>query len=98
MSNNPQIPLTIPTPALHYSTRTIYPLFDCLPPDEKYHRGFREQVEKWPVHPLDIIIDWLGKYPKTTVADFGCGEARLSASVRNKVKEKEENEIFRVEE
>ncbi|CAM9526136.1 unnamed protein product [Scytosiphon promiscuus] len=50
-----------------------------------YHRGFREQVEKWPVHPLDIIIDWLRKYPKARVADFGCGEARLAATVPNKV-------------
>ncbi|CBJ25481.1 conserved unknown protein [Ectocarpus siliculosus] len=50
-----------------------------------YHRGFREQVEKWPVHPLDIIIDWLKKYPKARVADFGCGEARLAATVPNKV-------------
>lgn len=56
-----------------------------LPEPSKYHRGFREQVEKWPVHPLDIIIDWLGKYPKARVADFGCGEARLAATVPNKV-------------
>lgn len=52
---------------------------------QQYHRGFREQVEKWPVHPLDVIIDWLGKYPKARVADFGCGEARLAATVPNKV-------------
>ena len=52
---------------------------------KQYHRGFREQVEKWPVHPLDIIIDWLGKYTKARVVDFGCGEARLAASVPNKV-------------
>lgn len=37
------------------------------------------------MHPLDIIIDWLGKYPKARVADFGCGEARLAATVPNKV-------------
>lgn len=52
----------------------------------KYHRGFREQVEKWPVHPLDVIIKWLRKYPKARVADFGCGEARLAATVSNKVR------------
>lgn len=54
--------------------------------NKKYHRGFREQVEKWPVHPLDIIIDWLRKYPQARVADFGCGEARLAATVPNKVR------------
>lgn len=37
------------------------------------------------MHPLDIIIDWLKKYPKARVADFGCGEARLAATVPNKV-------------
>ncbi|CAM9119231.1 unnamed protein product [Laminaria digitata] len=50
-----------------------------------YHRGFREQVEKWPVHPLDVIIEWIRKHPKARIADFGCGEARLAATVPNKV-------------
>eukprot|EP00904_Undaria_pinnatifida_P001711 jgi/Undpi1/11540/HiC_scaffold_30.g13837.m1 len=50
-----------------------------------YHRGFREQVEKWPVHPLDVIIEWVRKHPKARIADFGCGEARLAATVPNKV-------------
>lgn len=49
-----------------------------------YHRGFNEQVAKWPVHPLDYIIDWLKrKHPHAVVSDFGCGEARLAASVPN---------------
>lgn len=52
----------------------------------QYHRGFREQVEKWPVHPLDVIIEWIRKHPKARIADFGCGEARLAATVPNKVK------------
>lgn len=60
-------------------------LFSPVAQIAQYHRGFREQVEKWPVHPLDLIIDWLGKYPKARVADFGCGEARLAATVPNKV-------------
>ncbi|CAM9445137.1 unnamed protein product, partial [Phaeothamnion confervicola] len=51
-----------------------------------YHRGFREQVEKWPARPLDAIIAWLHRRgPKAVVADFGCGEARLAASVPNTV-------------
>jgi len=52
----------------------------------KYHQGFREQVSKWPRNPLDEIIAWImAKYPQARVADFGCGDARLAASVKNKV-------------
>jgi len=51
-----------------------------------YHKGFQNQVAKWPVNPLDLIIKELKKEPKTSVfADFGCGEARLSASVPHQV-------------
>lgn len=47
-----------------------------------YHQGYRNQVEKWPENPLDIIISWIKKQPSTTiVADFGCGEARLADEV-----------------
>lgn len=47
-----------------------------------YHKGYRNQVEKWPENPLDIIISWLKKQPySVVVADFGCGEARLAAEV-----------------
>ncbi|CAM9254152.1 unnamed protein product [Chrysoparadoxa australica] len=53
---------------------------------EVYHSGYREQVSKWPVNPLDIIISWLKKSrPNATVADFGCGEGRLGLSVSNTV-------------
>lgn len=51
----------------------------------QYHKGFREQVSKWPRNPLDDIIAWLRKRPQARVADLGCGEARLAASVPNKV-------------
>ncbi|TMW55630.1 hypothetical protein Poli38472_010512 [Pythium oligandrum] len=50
-----------------------------------YHQGFREQAEKWPVNPLDTFIDYVKKHPKAIVADFGCGDARLAESVKNKV-------------
>ncbi|KAJ0397356.1 hypothetical protein P43SY_008175 [Pythium insidiosum] len=50
-----------------------------------YHQGFREQAEKWPVNPLDTFIDYVKKHPKAVVADFGCGDARLAESVKNKV-------------
>lgn len=31
---------------------------------EIYHSGFREQVESWPVHPLDLIIEKIKKMTK----------------------------------
>ena len=44
-----------------------------------YHEGYRQQVEKWPKNPLDVIIGELKKdrYKKKTIADLGCGEGRL---------------------
>ena len=51
-----------------------------------YHDGFQQQVTKWPLNPLDVIIDYIKKRPASlVVADFGCGEARLAQSVKNKV-------------
>lgn len=51
-----------------------------------YHEGFREQVARWPVNPLDILINKIKALPPTSVvADMGCGEARLSASVTQTV-------------
>jgi ribosomal RNA-processing protein 8 len=50
-----------------------------------YHDGFRTQVKKWPINPLDIYIEQLRAEPTRVrplmVADFGCGEARLAMSV-----------------
>ncbi|CAI5458058.1 unnamed protein product, partial [Closterium sp. Yama58-4] len=52
----------------------------------QYHEGYREQVASWPINPLHVIIDWIRQRPATlTVVDFGCGEAKLAASVPNKV-------------
>jgi ribosomal RNA-processing protein 8 len=60
---------------------------------EIYHQGFRTQVEKWPVNPLDVIINKIKTFihPKASksdpsspqnntlrVADFGCGDAQLA--------------------
>ncbi|CAI5514182.1 unnamed protein product [Closterium sp. Naga37s-1] len=64
--------------------------FHPIPPHpcthEQYHEGYREQVASWPINPLHVIIDWIRQCPATlTVADFGCGEAKLAASVPNKV-------------
>ncbi|RLU26956.1 hypothetical protein DMN91_000755 [Ooceraea biroi] len=51
-----------------------------------YHDGYKQQLEQWPINPIDIIISSITKMPATNViADFGCGEARLAVSVPHKV-------------
>ncbi|XP_045146475.1 ribosomal RNA-processing protein 8 isoform X2 [Echinops telfairi] len=51
-----------------------------------YHRGFQNQVKKWPLHPVDRIIkDLRQRPPSLVVADFGCGDCRLASSIRNPV-------------
>ncbi|XP_044259168.1 ribosomal RNA-processing protein 8 [Tribolium madens] len=51
-----------------------------------YHEGYRQQVAKWPLNPLDAIIRSVQKMPKThVIADFGCGDAKLAQSVNQKV-------------
>jgi len=51
-----------------------------------YHQGYKNQVESWPQNPLDLIIDFVKRRPRSdVVGDFGCGEARLAASVNQKV-------------
>ncbi|KAL9684416.1 hypothetical protein QQ045_021852 [Rhodiola kirilowii] len=51
-----------------------------------YHTGYQEQMLHWPEQPVNIIMKWLkNKSPSLVVADFGCGDARLSKNVKNKV-------------
>lgn len=50
-----------------------------------YHAGFAEQVSKWPSNPVNAMIAWLRTKPASwVVADFGCGDAKLAASVKQK--------------
>ena len=46
---------------------------------EDYHEGYRQQVQKWPKNPLDIIVSELKKekYKEQAIGDFGCGEGKL---------------------
>ncbi|KAI8319609.1 hypothetical protein GQ54DRAFT_265009, partial [Martensiomyces pterosporus] len=59
--------------------------FDMVQKDpaifEEYHQGFTSQVEKWPVNPVDVFIKYLQSKPRAVVADMGCGEAKLAATV-----------------
>ncbi|KAL3078988.1 hypothetical protein niasHS_014770 [Heterodera schachtii] len=44
-----------------------------------YHRGYRHQVSKWPVNPLEKIVLDLGSLPPgSVVADLGCGDAEIA--------------------
>lgn len=49
---------------------------------DAYHKGFASQAVDWPRNPLDVCISYLRKHPKLLeIGDFGCGEARLSATL-----------------
>ncbi|KAL1353568.1 hypothetical protein HN51_017489 [Arachis hypogaea] len=51
-----------------------------------YHAGYKMQMSNWPQQPVNVIIDWLKKKsPSLVVADFGCGDALIAKSVKNKV-------------
>ncbi|XP_068646135.1 ribosomal RNA-processing protein 8 [Aristolochia californica] len=51
-----------------------------------YHTGYQEQMSHWPQQPVNIIIKWIKNHsPSYVVADFGCGDARIAKSVKNKV-------------
>ncbi|XP_077155110.1 ribosomal RNA-processing protein 8 [Ranitomeya variabilis] len=51
-----------------------------------YHSGFSQQVQRWPVNPITEIIKYIKHRPSSlVVADFGCGDALLARSVKNRV-------------
>ncbi|XP_072039617.1 uncharacterized protein [Amphiura filiformis] len=53
---------------------------------EVYHEGYSQQVEQWPVNPVDVIIKQLQLRPSSlVVGDFGCGEAQIAQTVKQKV-------------
>ncbi|XP_063635618.1 uncharacterized protein LOC134806340 [Cydia splendana] len=54
---------------------------------ETYHQGYQQQIKKWPVNPLDLIVKRIMKMPKThLIADMGCGSATLSRRIPQKVR------------
>ncbi|OHT03577.1 hypothetical protein TRFO_29006 [Tritrichomonas foetus] len=54
---------------------------------EEMHRGFIAQATTWPIVPVDATIEWIKQthQPPKIIADMGCGDAKISASVPNKV-------------
>ncbi|GLI65492.1 hypothetical protein VaNZ11_009028 [Volvox africanus] len=49
----------------------------------QYHEGFQRQTRGWPKQPVDVAIGWLisKRSEIKVVADFGCGDAKIAASV-----------------
>ncbi|EFJ43855.1 hypothetical protein VOLCADRAFT_76524 [Volvox carteri f. nagariensis] len=49
----------------------------------QYHEGFQRQTRGWPKQPVDVAIGWLRSKRSEikVVADFGCGDAKVAASV-----------------
>ncbi|NXV91781.1 RRP8 protein, partial [Calonectris borealis] len=53
---------------------------------EIYHRGFAQQVGRWPENPVHRIVRYLRRRPASlVVADFGCGDCKIASSIKNKV-------------
>ncbi|XP_065668914.1 uncharacterized protein LOC100202612 isoform X2 [Hydra vulgaris] len=51
-----------------------------------YHKGFSSQVKQWPQNPVDLMIKYILERDKDLiVCDFGCGDAKIAASVPNVV-------------
>ncbi|XP_026491047.2 ribosomal RNA-processing protein 8 [Vanessa tameamea] len=54
---------------------------------QTYHEGYQQQMKKWPVKPLDVIVKRIQKMPKSyKIADMGCGEAELARRVAQAVR------------
>lgn len=52
---------------------------------EEYHRGYTAQVAKWPMNPLDVIVDRLRSLRSIrSIGDFGCGEAALAEALSDR--------------
>ena len=51
---------------------------------DDYHDGYRQQVEKWPKNPLDMLVKELkkSKYLNSEIGDFGCGEGKLELRLK----------------
>ncbi|ESN99930.1 hypothetical protein HELRODRAFT_83432 [Helobdella robusta] len=52
-----------------------------------YHEGFSNQVSKWPVNPVDLMISYIEnkKLSNLVIADLGCGDAKIARTIKDKV-------------
>lgn len=50
------------------------------------HEGFRSQAATWPIVPVDEVIVWIKENsPDATIADMGCGDAKIAQVLPNTV-------------
>jgi hypothetical protein len=72
-----------------YNTSKSTTMHDRLVADPEefylYHSLYRKARETWSEVPYQVIAEQINKRPDWVIGDFGCGEALLSKSVRNKV-------------
>lgn len=52
---------------------------------EIYHEGFHAQAQKWPVNPVDIYINQLKDLKDLTIADMGCGKAKIGSTLHKQL-------------
>ncbi|TMS38609.1 hypothetical protein L596_005299 [Steinernema carpocapsae] len=45
---------------------------------DQYHAGYRDQAKKWPLNPVNVIIQQLNKRKELVIADMGCGDAKVA--------------------
>ncbi|KAH9411402.1 putative methyltransferase [Ordospora pajunii] len=51
-----------------------------------YHELYGSQVMKWPVNPLNVVIERIKQLnAELAIADIGCGEARIAKEFKNVV-------------
>ncbi|KAK0422875.1 hypothetical protein QR680_007839 [Steinernema hermaphroditum] len=43
-----------------------------------YHAGYRDQAKKWPLNPVNVIIQQLRSKTGLVIADMGCGDAKIA--------------------
>ncbi|KAK0418481.1 hypothetical protein QR680_013581 [Steinernema hermaphroditum] len=45
---------------------------------DHYHAGYRDQAKKWPLNPVNVIIQQLRSKTGLVIADMGCGDAKIA--------------------
>lgn len=69
------------------SDKDVKTVFESRSEFDDYHKGFRQQVNQWPINPLSLIIKSLERFLEKridlVIADFGCGEAELAETLKD---------------
>ncbi|TBT99584.1 putative methyltransferase, partial [Hamiltosporidium tvaerminnensis] len=60
---------------------------------KEYHDGYTQQVNKWTYDPIYDIIEYLKQYSNLTIADVGCGQAKISKYFQCNTKKENFSEV-----